>query len=411
VGADRPERDSSETKRVLKDVPAYWIDVTEVTNQNWSLFSDAQGDAQVPLSWSGGRMPTGEEQRPVRGISFDWASAYCASLGKRLPTEIEWEVAAKGGTDRVYPWGDNLADVALPVDTTYDVGTVAGNASPFGVADMVGNAWEWVAGSYDSRVKPEERVLKGGTNGYLRKNSIRLPVDPTGSSAIFIAGFRCAATAADPAAPAGVFAKVEAPTSPVTPTTQPLPPGVLLMDDFKDPTSGWVESSTDKGRFGYHPNEYYHLETVGEGSQITGLAPSAPEPGKPVMLKTTAFVDPANTDPNGSFDFGLAVRYDAAGKGLVFIVNPRASVWLICERFPDGKFNVLASGPRSIPDPVDLRVDVKVNDVYDFRIGEAVVHTRQIPGYTGTGMGMFVLGSKSPKAHVHFDSFEMQVLS
>ena len=111
----------------------------------------------------------------MRGVSFDWANAYCSALGKRLPSEIEWEVAAKGGTDRAYPWGDTLADVPLPTDDTYPVTSVGGNVSPLGVFDMTGNAWEWVGDSYDPRVKSEERVLRGGANGYLRKNSIRQP--------------------------------------------------------------------------------------------------------------------------------------------------------------------------------------------------------------------------------------------
>jgi formylglycine-generating enzyme required for sulfatase activity len=414
VGADQPERDSSETKRMTQDVQAYWIDVHEVTNREFGLFIDSQGGTPpAPASWQGGRMPADKPQNPVQGVSFDLARAYCSALGKRLPSEVEWEVAAKGGTDRAYPWGDNVADVPLPTDdSTYEVGSVAGNVSPFGVFDMVGNAWEWVGDSYDPRVKPEERVLRGGANGYLRKNSVRLPVDPTGSNALKIAGFRCAATETDPTVAPLAFGKVEVPTTPVTPTTEPLPPNVLLLDNFKDPTSGWVESSGDTGRYGYHPNEYYHLESKGPGHDVIAIAPSAPEPNKPVRLNTEAFVDPNNTDPSGSFDFGLAVRFDPDSKrGLVFIVNPRESVWLICERKVDGTFNVLAKGPRAIPDPVKLQVDVKANDVYDFRIGDAVVHTRQIPGYSGTGMGLYVLGETSPKAHIHFDSFEMQVLS
>ena len=140
---------------------AYSIERTEVTVGQYSAYvadgrcgaPDAGGDSH---NW--GR--SGREPHPVNGVSWNDAAAYCAWLGRRLPTEAEWEKAARGTDGRVYPWGNAATSCARAVmgsgkrigcgkGTTAPVGSKRSGASPYGALGMAGNVWEWTAGWYD----------------------------------------------------------------------------------------------------------------------------------------------------------------------------------------------------------------------------------------------------------------------
>jgi formylglycine-generating enzyme required for sulfatase activity len=88
------------------------------------------------------------DNHPVVNVTYHWAKSYCKWAGKRLPTEAEWEKAARGTDGRMYPWGDEIdCDQAQYKDCggeTVPVGSYPLGASPFGALDMAGNAWEWV---------------------------------------------------------------------------------------------------------------------------------------------------------------------------------------------------------------------------------------------------------------------------
>lgn len=142
----------------------FYIDTYEVTNGRYLEFIRATGHhkPQHPSSpkkslWEGVLMPESIADRPV--INVDWfdAEAYCRWAGKRLPTEAEWEKAARGPDDRRFPWGNveptdkhlNFNQQWIGERTLMPVGSYPAGASPYGVHDMAGNVFEWVADWYD----------------------------------------------------------------------------------------------------------------------------------------------------------------------------------------------------------------------------------------------------------------------
>ena len=153
-------------------VPPFYIDKTEVTNAQYKRYCDATGYS-VPPHWKKGTYPEGEAESPVTHVNWWEASAYAAWAGKRLPTEAEWEKAARGTDGRLYPWG-NTWDGTLVViarDKPQPVGTKPGGASPYGALDMASNVLEWVQDWYGPypgarHTYPEYgtqyKVLRGG---------------------------------------------------------------------------------------------------------------------------------------------------------------------------------------------------------------------------------------------------------
>ncbi|MBL8057842.1 MAG: SUMF1/EgtB/PvdO family nonheme iron enzyme, partial [Anaerolineales bacterium] len=131
----------------------FFLDKFEVTNGRYQRCVDA-GQCQPPAqrgSFTRAAYFTAPDfaDFPVIQVTWDQAVAFCTFEGKRLPTEAEWEYAARGGTERVFPWGDAFEPARVPATSrdTVAVGTLD-NASPFGVLDMSGNVNEWVADWY-----------------------------------------------------------------------------------------------------------------------------------------------------------------------------------------------------------------------------------------------------------------------
>jgi formylglycine-generating enzyme required for sulfatase activity len=138
-------------------LPAFWLDATEVTNEAYDrcLAAGACGPVD-PRSAEKNGFGTDARFRgprqPVSAISWGDARAYCAWAGKRLPTEAEWERAARGDDGRRFPWGDDepTKDHAVfSTGVTGDVGTHPKGDGPFGHHDLAGNVWEWVEDPYD----------------------------------------------------------------------------------------------------------------------------------------------------------------------------------------------------------------------------------------------------------------------
>jgi formylglycine-generating enzyme required for sulfatase activity len=162
---------------------AFWIDKTEVTNKMYSSCV-AAGVCKEPTSRSGDTNTRSSyysnpefNNYPVIYVYWDMAKTYCEWAGRRLPTEAEWEKAARGTDGRSYPWGNEspnemLANYARGVGATTEVGEYPNGASPYGALDMAGNVWEWVNDWYDvnyyATLGEDARNLQGPTNGRYR---------------------------------------------------------------------------------------------------------------------------------------------------------------------------------------------------------------------------------------------------
>ncbi len=199
-------------------VPGFFIDTTEVTNRQYEIFA-RETRHPVPDYWRGGRIPDGKHDHPVVEVSFEDAVAFAAWAGKRLPTEIEWERAARGDGGRPWPWGDHMDDAGrqrqrgetaaarldlantaeLQVGDTLPVGSFPKGASPFGCMDLCGNAAEWTASWYEpyagNKLAGSEwgRVARGGgfmQPSYASRATVRIAREPNQPGHGL--GFRCA---------------------------------------------------------------------------------------------------------------------------------------------------------------------------------------------------------------------------
>lgn len=165
---------------------AFWIMQTEVTNAQFAKCV-ATGACTAPDNsrWQ----DTAYADHPVTAVDWSQANAYAEWVGGRLPTEAEWEKAARGTDGRTYPWGDeqpneSSANCCNFVGDTMPVGSYPAGASPYGLLDMAGNVWEWTADWYDSRYYGESQYSDptGPTGPFfgdlraLRGGSFLLPI-------------------------------------------------------------------------------------------------------------------------------------------------------------------------------------------------------------------------------------------
>jgi formylglycine-generating enzyme required for sulfatase activity len=205
-GSHRP--DEAPPHRVYLD--AFSIGRHEVTNGEYLAFVTATGGVPA-ASWPGGAYLLGARDFPVAGQRWAEAADYCAWAGGRLPTEAEWEKAARGTDGRTWPWGDDwLPGRAYTAESggtgPVAVGSCPEGASPYGALDMAGNLEEWVADTYQSdyySVAPDHnptgpsivvnRVRRGGSwAGDADQARTSYRTSSHGSSPDFRAGFRCA---------------------------------------------------------------------------------------------------------------------------------------------------------------------------------------------------------------------------
>src|SRR5262249_24950691 len=147
----RSNGDEYERPAHIVIVEPFFIDRTEVTNEQYQRFVTETGH-RAPTHWQNGKFTPGEAKLPVFNVSWYDANAYARWAGKRLPTEAEWEFAARGADGRLYPWGNAWnASVSNAGHANggrlVEVGHFPAGTSPFGALDMCGNVWEWTASS------------------------------------------------------------------------------------------------------------------------------------------------------------------------------------------------------------------------------------------------------------------------
>ncbi|MDH4228729.1 MAG: formylglycine-generating enzyme family protein [Nitrospirota bacterium] len=147
---------SDATPQHKPELAAFYIDRNEMTNAEYLQFlNDTEIPLGTPYGWEADdRYPDGQGAYPVTGLNWYEAYLVCQYFGKRLPGEAEWEKAARGTDGRLYPWGNKFRAGVANVATTAQggrlmpVGSFPEGASPYGVMDMVGNAWEWTRDWY-----------------------------------------------------------------------------------------------------------------------------------------------------------------------------------------------------------------------------------------------------------------------
>ncbi len=177
-----------------KSVDSFYLARTPVTNQQYALFLEANRGVAKPRFWDNERF--NQPLQPVVTVSWHEAVAYCEWAGLRLPTEWEWEKAARGASGRTYPWGNEEPDESRAnfedrVGQPTAVGSYPDGAGPYGHLDLAGNVWEWTDSWYDA--DEGWRTLRGGAfpdaAEYLRA-SLRYYYPPDYRSDDV--GFRCA---------------------------------------------------------------------------------------------------------------------------------------------------------------------------------------------------------------------------
>ena len=176
MGDDEGSRSTRPQRTV--SLNSFWIDRYPVTNADYTAFINATGH-RCPPHWRASAYPDGQGNYPVTNVNWEDAKTYAAWAGKRLPTEAEWEKAARGTTGQVYPWGNAFRKDYVNSSNDYKgptpVDRFEGGTSPYGTVDMCGNVHEWCEDWFfddyyksaptDNPVGPpggEYKILRGG---------------------------------------------------------------------------------------------------------------------------------------------------------------------------------------------------------------------------------------------------------
>ncbi|MYF99403.1 formylglycine-generating enzyme family protein [Candidatus Poribacteria bacterium] len=183
--------ESNHTKMSVQNfyIDGFMMDIYPVSNAQYKTFLEENHQWQKNMiprilhngnylqTWSGNNYPRGKGEYPVVDVCWYAAMAYAEWVGKRLPTEIEWEKAARGGLiGKIYPWGDeinvSLANYGMHLGKTTPVGKYPPNA--FGLYDVVGNVWEWCLDEYDEKTTRSESYLTPNNISKILDNYLKI---------------------------------------------------------------------------------------------------------------------------------------------------------------------------------------------------------------------------------------------
>ena len=212
LGSETGEAD--EQPQLEMELGGYWIGETEVTNAQYRKCVEADGCDETNLM----DIYTAETaDYPVNYVTYRQAANFCSWIGGKLPTEYQWEKAARGSDGRTYPWGNeepntenNYAGIPGEFSDLNPVGSFPAGASPYGLLDMAGSVWEWTSSRYDPEAYSQDtdreaasaegqtvpgHVIRGGSaspaeiDTYL--NTLRTSYRSVSDSANYYLGFRC----------------------------------------------------------------------------------------------------------------------------------------------------------------------------------------------------------------------------
>lgn len=402
-------------------VEGFFIDTAEVTNASYVDFVQLEG-APAPVGWTSGSFPDGQDDFAVIGVEWAWADAYCNALGKRLPTEAEWEVAARGTEGAIFPWGNDELAIDFDKLGPAPVRSEVYNESSFGVFDTIGGVWEWVGEPIELTAEATQVVRRGGENGRVDETigvAIRQIVQQSNQLAVEQTGFRCAATEVSSTTPSGTFINDLVAPRELAEAADSSPGGdAFVEDEFEDSNSGWFDVEADGWRIGYHAPTWYHVEATKPNSQVMSLGGYSYDN---VAVETSVFIESTDTD-NGLFRYGLVFRASglieappANGNGrpyefYAFVINPRGGTWELLHE-DELPYRALATGP--LPEgvlgfdstrPDTIRAEM-VGVTISLSINGQAITSIDTRGFHPAGdVGFFVETFDETKVHAHYEN-------
>jgi hypothetical protein len=379
------------------ELAEFWIDRYEITNNDFEKFLAAT-KSDPPDYWVDGEIPAGMRNHPVREITWDQANKYCEWAGKRLPTEAEWEVAARGPFGWLYPWGNNPDKVKQETEGTQPVDSNPANRSYFGAYYMSGNVWEWVKDPYTSTAK-NEHVMRGGAYGPLDVLTTAVSVTDNGP-ANDKAGFRCAASGEN--------------------VTRKYDEALALDDNFESSNTNWPGIHGDNFLFDYHELGFYHVEARVPNKVIPAFYDH--DTYSNFVLETGVFVDEANTDnQHGDFFYGLGVQI-TDDQFYAFVISAKDQNWQVLkgtlnkgEVIGDvSDLTVIESGVessiRGASEEQEDRLAVIANDTeFSYYVNGNLVYIGTVEDHQKVRVGFIVETLDDvTRVHIHYNWVQLQ---